>query len=117
MTPGAAASRIVCWISARGCRKASLWRIWRRRMPSGWNGAWSGWSIRTSTGCISSSCLLDFGTRVQESVFVANLEEAHAERMERRLERLVHPDLDRLHIFELCASCGRKTKVHTTRRY
>jgi CRISPR-associated endonuclease Cas2 len=58
-----------------------------------------------------SNCLLDFGTRVQESVFVANLEEAHAERMERRLERLVHPDLDRLHIFELCAACGRKTKV------
>jgi hypothetical protein len=25
-----------------------------------------------------SNCLLDFGTRVQESVFVANLEDAHA---------------------------------------
>jgi len=54
---------------------------------------------------------LDFGTRVQESVFVANLEEAHAARMEQRLERLVHPDLDRLHIFELCAACSRRTKV------
>ena len=31
--------------------------------------------------------------------------------MGQRLERLVHADLDRLHIFELCASCGRKTKV------
>ena len=42
---------------------------------------------------------------------MANLEEAHAGRMEQRLERLVHPDLGRLHIFELCAACGRKTKV------
>ena len=58
-----------------------------------------------------SNCLLDFGTRVQESVFVANLEEAHAARMEQRLQRLVHPDLDRLHIFEMCAACARKTKV------
>jgi CRISPR/Cas system-associated endoribonuclease Cas2 len=32
-------------------------------------------------------------------------------RMEQRLERLVHPDLDRLHIFELCAACSRRTKV------
>lgn len=58
-----------------------------------------------------SNCLLDFGTRLQESVFVANLEEAHAGRMEERLGRLVHPALDRLHIFELCASCGHRTKV------
>jgi CRISPR-associated protein Cas2 len=58
-----------------------------------------------------SNCLLDFGTRVQESVFVANLEDVHAERLEQRLRRLVHPDLDRLHIFELCAACGRRTKV------
>ena len=42
---------------------------------------------------------------------MANPEEAHAERMGQRLERPVHPDLDRLHIFELCASCGRKTKA------
>ncbi|HXM44616.1 MAG TPA: CRISPR-associated endonuclease Cas2 [Bryobacteraceae bacterium] len=58
-----------------------------------------------------SSCLWDFGTRVQESVFGANLADAHAARIEQRLERLVHPDMDRLHIFELCAACGRKTKV------
>ena len=58
-----------------------------------------------------SNCLLDFGTRVQESVFVANLEEDDARRMEQRLERLVHPNLDCDHIFELCAACDGKTRV------
>lgn len=58
-----------------------------------------------------SNCLLDFGARAQESVFIANLEEEHAGRMEQRLERLVHPSLDRLHIFELCAACAGKTRV------
>jgi CRISPR-associated protein Cas2 len=55
-----------------------------------------------------SNRLSDFDTRVPESVFLANLEEAHAARLERRLERLVHPDRDRLHILEPCASRGRK---------
>ena len=53
-----------------------------------------------------SNCLLDFGTRVQESVFVANLEDENAARMQQRLERL-----DCVHIFELCAACDGKTRV------
>jgi hypothetical protein len=45
-----------------------------------------------------SNGLLDFGMRVQEGVFVANLEEAHGARVAERLRRLRHPDLGRLHI-------------------
>jgi CRISPR-associated protein Cas2 len=58
-----------------------------------------------------SNCLLDFGKRVQESVFIANLEDEDATRMVQRLERLVHPNLDCVHIFELCAACDSKTRV------
>ena len=58
-----------------------------------------------------SNCLLDFGSRVQESVFIANLEEKHAARMEERLKKLAHPNLDRVHVFELCAACAGRTKV------
>jgi CRISPR-associated protein Cas2 len=58
-----------------------------------------------------ANCLLDFGARAQESVFIANLEEEHAARMEERLAALVHPNLDRLHIFELCAACAARTRV------
>jgi len=54
---------------------------------------------------------LDFGARVQESVFIANLEEGDAKRMEQRLERLVHANLDKMHIFELCAACCQRTRV------
>ena len=39
---------------------------------------------------------------VQESVFVANLEEAHAGRMGLCLRRLVHPDLDLAHFRGVC---------------
>jgi len=58
-----------------------------------------------------ANCLLDFGARVQESVFIANLEEGDAKRMEQRLERLVHANLDKMHIFELCAACCQRTRV------
>jgi CRISPR-associated protein Cas2 len=58
-----------------------------------------------------ANCLLDFGARAQESVFIANLEEEDARRMEDRLERLVHPNLDKAHVFELCAACCQRTKV------
>ena len=58
-----------------------------------------------------SNCLLDFGARAQESVFIANLEEELAARMQQRLDRLVDPTLDRMHIFELCPACSHRTRV------
>jgi CRISPR-associated protein Cas2 len=58
-----------------------------------------------------AKALLDFGQRVQESVFVANLDEELAARMVQRLQRLVDPERDRLHVFALCSECSRKTQV------
>ena len=58
-----------------------------------------------------ANCLLDFGSRAQESVFVANLDEALHRRMEDRLERLIDANFDRVHVFELCGACMRRTKV------
>src|SRR6185437_10349903 len=55
-----------------------------------------------------SSALLDFGTRVQESVFVAHLDDELAERMKERLSRLVDPDWDKVHVFALCAACEKR---------
>ena len=58
-----------------------------------------------------ASALLDFGTRVQESVFVANLDGELAARMEARVARLVDVRFDRVHIFELCGGCTGRTKA------
>lgn len=58
-----------------------------------------------------SLVLLDFGVRVQESVFVAHLDEALAERMRERLSRVVDQEKDRLHVFPICAACEGKAWV------
>ena len=52
--------------------------------------------------------LLDFGSRVQESVFVAHLDEDLAARMREQLTRLVDPDRDCVHVFEICAACEKR---------
>ena len=56
-----------------------------------------------------ASSLLDFGTRIQESVFVANLDDDLAGRMRERLIKLVSDLEDRVHVFRLCAACEPKT--------
>jgi CRISPR-associated protein Cas2 len=58
-----------------------------------------------------SSLLLDFGTRVQESVFVAHLDERLFERMHERLGTVVETDWDKVHVFALCAACEKKAWV------
>ena len=58
-----------------------------------------------------AQALLDFGSRIQESVFVANLDEELAGRMRERLEKLLDQEQDRIHVFELCADCSRRTKA------
>ncbi len=55
-----------------------------------------------------ATALLDFGMRVQESVFVADLNEELAGRMKERLTRLVDVDWDKVHIFEVCAACEKR---------
>ena len=58
-----------------------------------------------------SSLLLDFGTRIQESVFVAHLDADLAARMQERLKRVVNEDYDRVHVFEMCGSCEKRVWV------
>jgi CRISPR-associated protein Cas2 len=55
-----------------------------------------------------AAALLDFGTRVQESVFVAHLDEELAGRMRERLTGLVDATWDRVHVFEVCEACGKR---------
>ena len=58
-----------------------------------------------------AECLKDFGPRIQESVFMANLDEELANQMRARVESLVDPHLDAVHVFMLCHSCANRTKV------
>lgn len=53
-----------------------------------------------------ASALMDFGTRVQESVFVAHLDSELAARMKERVAGLVDPNWDRFHVFEMCSACA-----------
>jgi CRISPR-associated protein Cas2 len=55
-----------------------------------------------------ASALLDFGKRVQESVFMAHLDEELAARVRERLTRIVDADRDCVHVFELCAACEKR---------
>jgi CRISPR-associated protein Cas2 len=55
-----------------------------------------------------ASLLLDFGVRVQESVFVAHLDDDLFERMRERITQVIDGDWDKLHVFALCAACERK---------
>jgi len=50
--------------------------------------------------------LLDFGQRVQESVFMANLDEELARRMLERIGKDIDSHWDRVHVFPLCQSCN-----------
>ena len=58
-----------------------------------------------------AGALLDFGVRVQESVFVANLDEELAARMMGRVSKLTDQQYDKVHVFALCEACSRRTKV------
>ena len=64
-----------------------------------------------------ASALLDFGRRVQESVFVAHLDDVLAERMRERLTRLVDTNWGRVHVFEMCKRCGDRAWALGTGRW
>jgi CRISPR-associated protein Cas2 len=53
--------------------------------------------------------LLDFGDRIQHSVFEADLETEDVERILARAEALVEP-ADSLRIYPLCAECAEKAR-------
>ncbi len=57
-----------------------------------------------------SSVLLDYGRRIQESVFVADLDGELATKMREHLRRVIDLVADRVHIFRLCVECSAKTE-------
>ena len=55
--------------------------------------------------------LLDFGRRLEESVFAVNLDEELTMRMKARLRREIEETEDTVHLFPLCAACAGKMEV------
>ncbi|MGJ5818189.1 CRISPR-associated endonuclease Cas2 [Paludibaculum fermentans] len=53
--------------------------------------------------------LLDFGQRIQESVFIVFLEPPLHEKMLIRLQAELEPTEDKLHVFAICDGCAGKT--------
>ena len=53
-----------------------------------------------------SAAMLDFGPRLQESVFLATLDDELFSRMMERLKKLIEPAVDCVHVFPLCQRCG-----------
>ena len=58
-----------------------------------------------------AGALLDFGKRIQESVFLAHLDDALAARLRERIRKEVDPDFDRVHLFSLCEQCAGKVEA------
>ena len=58
-----------------------------------------------------SRCLMDFGDRVQYSVFECLLEEALLKKMISRIKRIVNQEEDKVRIYVLCATCQRSIEV------
>jgi len=54
-----------------------------------------------------ANLLLDYGARVQESVFVAHLDAELAARMRQRLDSAVNREFDRVNVYELCQTCAK----------
>ena len=55
--------------------------------------------------------LLDYGTRVEESVFECLLEPALAEQMTNRIGRVLDTDKDKALVYGLCDSCAGKASA------
>ena len=67
-----------------------------------------------------AKALLDYGERVQESVFVAHLDEELYGRMLERIAKVIDEVEDRVHVFGLCGACGAcegKIRVYGPRSY
>jgi CRISPR-associated protein Cas2 len=55
-----------------------------------------------------AGALLDYGARIQESVFIATLDDELRERMLERLGKLVDAAVDSVFVFPLCRTCAGK---------
>ena len=52
--------------------------------------------------------LLDYGKRIQHSVFVAHLDDELLERMMARVRGVIEDREDRVHVFAMCGTCEGK---------
>ncbi len=59
-----------------------------------------------------SDALLDFGTRVQESVFQCRIDATLAEEMLTRVQRTIEENTDKVHVLSLCEACGGKVTLY-----
>ena len=59
-----------------------------------------------------SDVLLDFGTRVEESVFQCRLEAPLAEEMLARVRRAIEEHTDKVHVLALCDACGSRITTY-----
>ncbi len=59
-----------------------------------------------ATGQRLSDTLLDFGTRIQESVFQCLLEPELADEMMARVRRTIEENSDKVHIVAVCDGCA-----------
>ena len=59
-----------------------------------------------------SDVLLDFGTRVQESVFQCLLDPALAEEMMARVRRTIEEHTDKVHVVAVCDACAGRVVVY-----
>ena len=56
--------------------------------------------------------LMDFGERIQYSVFECELTPARLESVRQRLAAVINPRTDRIHFYPLCQTCfGRATSI------
>ncbi len=58
-----------------------------------------------------AATLLDYGRRLEESVFAVNVDDELAAQMKQRLFRQIEETEDTVHIFPLCAACVSKMEV------
>ncbi len=61
-----------------------------------------------------SDVLLDFGTRVQESVFQCRIDPQLAEEILARVKRTIEENTDKVHVLALCDACGVRVSHYGT---
>jgi CRISPR-associated protein Cas2 len=59
-----------------------------------------------------SERLLDFGVRIQESVFECVLDDQAEERMIERLDKVPLADTDRVRIYRMCQNCVETVRIY-----
>lgn len=58
--------------------------------------------------------LLDYGSRVQYSVFECNLNEKQVQKLREKIDRLIEAREDTVRIYGLCETCRGRVTIHGT---